>query len=446
MTAMDQAFIRAYRQQGEEAMPSIAARPAVPLSEMLVEEPAGAAAPASARRAAEMVSLQEAAATSLGDAGSIERLFTRLARPSSGSIEATLPKRNMVSAAETLGIVRPILRADPGAANVPLSAVLAPHNPAIRDKRAAETPRNVSLEVPLGEKSADEISAAAAAAAIATSVAVESETAAAMEPAALARPTANLWSLASSDMAESPASPAEEAASSAEACAAAPAPWQPLLQVEHVVWPRICTQLHMVAVRQLDRLAAAILAAAESGRKALAVGGCRAGDGATTLLLCAARQLARSGMRVLAADACFDDPQLARRLGMLPDLGWQDVLAGRAALEEAIIVSTEDRLALLPAATRPSSPKNDFALASALDASLDELVQHYDVILVDVGSLEDRLSHMPPMLGGASRLDAAVVVHNLRSTNAVGLAKVERKLADAGVAEVGVIENFVRSS
>ena len=166
-----------------------------------------------------------------------------------------------------------------------------------------------------------------------------------------------------------------------------------MLHVDHVVWPRICTQLHMVAVQQLDQLTAALLNAVESGRKALAVGGCRAGDGATTMLLCAARQLARRGLRVLAADACFHDPQLARRLGMLPDVGWQDALAGRVPLEEAIIVSAEDRLALLPAATRPSSLRKAFALTGALNASLDELAQHYDVILVDVGSLEDCLSH-----------------------------------------------------
>ncbi len=81
-----------------------------------------------------------------------------------------------------------------------------------------------------------------------------------------------------------------------------------------------------------------------------------------------------------------------------------------------------------------------------MDASLDELAGHYDVILVDVGSLEDCLSQTPPTLGGGSRLDAAVVVHNLRSTDAAGLAGVERKLADAGVVQVGVIQNFVRSS
>ena len=75
--------------------------------------------------------------------------------------------------------------------------------------------------------------------------------------------------------------------------------------------------MQAVAARQMGELADA-LADAASDHKVLAVGGCRAGDGATTMLLCAARLLAQRGFRVLLADAAFDDPQLARRLGMRP--------------------------------------------------------------------------------------------------------------------------------
>ncbi len=169
------------------------------------------------------------------------------------------------------------------------------------------------------------------------------------------------------------------------------------------------------------------------------------------MLLCAARLLAQRGFRVLLADAAFDDPQLARRLGMAPQAGWEEVLAGRLPLEEVIIDSTADRLAVLPA-VKPSagdggdnSAGSGAGLETGLAASLDVLKQHYDFILVDAGPLQDRCAAGLPALGSGSGLDAAIVIHNLRTTSAERLAEVQAGLSAAGVVQIGVIQNFVRS-
>ena len=169
------------------------------------------------------------------------------------------------------------------------------------------------------------------------------------------------------------------------------------------------------------------------------------------MLLCAGRLLARRGFRVLLADAAFDDPQLAGRLGMLPQAGWEDVLAGRLPLEEVIIDSTADRLAVLPAVKPQSGDHGEPRRHCRHDRPGNGLgrqprrccKQHYDFILVDVGPLEDRSAGLPA-LGSGNRLDAAVVVHNLRGTSADRLAEVQRGLGAAGVVQIGVIQNFVR--
>ena len=241
------------------------------------------------------------------------------------------------------------------------------------------------------------------------------------------------------------------AATAAPTTAPTTAPtWRPMLEVDHFVWPRICQQLHTVAVRQMEELADALLAAAGKDHKVLAVGGVRAGDGATTMLLCAGRLLARRGFRVLLADAAFADPQVARQLGMLPQAGWEDVLAGRLPLEEVIIESTADRLAVLPTVPPPSGDRGRNAAGdlagkeAALAASLDVLAQHYDFVLVDVGPLEDRPRP------ACRRWEAAAGWRRpswstIRATaSAQRLAEVQSSLAAAGVAQIGVIQNFVR--
>jgi Mrp family chromosome partitioning ATPase len=135
---------------------------------------------------------------------------------------------------------------------------------------------------------------------------------------------------------------------------------------------------------------------------------------------------------------------------MAPQAGWEEVMAGRLPLEEVIIDSKADRLAVLPTLSPPSSDQGDRGAddvagrENALAASLDLLRQHYDFVLVDVGPLEDRAGAGLPALGSANRLEAAVVVHNPRTVSAERLAEVQGDLAAAGVAQIGVIQNFVR--
>jgi Mrp family chromosome partitioning ATPase len=397
----------------------------------------------------------------------IERLFTNLAKPGAPSAPTAPSSGRAVSARDTLGLVPPRARA----AAEPRTAAAPPLQPQASPSPAAETPRvtlskqldaTINLRLAPGSSASAEDAAGQArqqaepdpvAPALDAVDVSESPAPSAASAATEVVPLAplSLWSqesFAPTDLPESAAAVEEPPPATASAPAAT---WRPMLQVEHFVWPRICGQLQMIALGQMEELAGALLAAAGEDHKVLAVGGCRAGDGATTMLLCAGRLLARRGFRVLLADAAFADPQLARRLGMLPQAGWEDALAGRLPLEEVIIDSTADRLAVLPAVpsqSGESSDGGDDALArkeAALAASLDLLRQHYDFVLVDVGPLEGRREAGLPALGSASGLKAAIVIHNLRATSPERLAEVEDSLSAAGVAQIGVIQNFVRS-
>ena len=103
---------------------------------------------------------------------------------------------------------------------------------------------------------------------------------------------------------------------------AAPVPaereFKPAWEVDHFTWPRLCRRLIARAAEELDRLADALLAANSQGRKVLAMAGCRRGEGATTLLLCAARRLAERGIKPVLVDADLGRPRLAKRLGVQP--------------------------------------------------------------------------------------------------------------------------------
>ena len=202
--------------------------------------------------------------------------------------------------------------------------------------------------------------------------------------------------------------------------------------------------MHERASGQVERLAEVLAAGIAVGRKVVAASSCRRGDGCTTILLCAAQRLAQRGRKVVIVDADFDHPQLAGRLGLLPDTGWEEVLAGRQPLEEAVIESDQDRIAVLPlgAPQRSEDDRDPGTLDPA--AAMDVLRRHYDLVLVDLGPFGEA----PSEAGGRLKpiepwLDAVVLVHDVTSTPRADLAAARSRVRQSGVFETGVVENFV---
>ena len=210
--------------------------------------------------------------------------------------------------------------------------------------------------------------------------------------------------------------------------------FQPAFQVEQFAWSAGATRLGRAAGIQLDRLADGLSGGLSEGRRVAALAGRRRGEGSTTLLLCAARRLAERGLKIIMVDADFDNPALARRLGLLPETGWEDVLAGRIPVGEAVIESHADALAVLPL----RGPLAADANALPTGQTFATLRKHYDLVLVDLGQLD-------PVAQSVARkgIEAVVLVRNVRLTPPEELAALGSGLAASGIWEAGVAENFV---
>ncbi len=235
----------------------------------------------------------------------------------------------------------------------------------------------------------------------------------------------------------------ERAQSLAADSASSEEPFQPSFQVDSFAWPSGCTRLSMAAGESIDQLAEALRGQAAEGRRVMAMSGCRRGDGCTTLLLCVARRLAEQGLRVAMVDADFDNPLLARRLGLLPEVGWEEVFTARRPIQDVIIESVHDRLALLPlCGSLPCGACPADGVPDAA-AALHPLREHYDLVLVDLGEFTDD----PAGGTGVAHavidwIDAAVLVHNVRATTEEERNRTRRRARAAGLAEAGVAENF----
>ncbi len=221
--------------------------------------------------------------------------------------------------------------------------------------------------------------------------------------------------------------------------------FKPAWQVDRFTWPKVCRRLMARADDEFDRLADALLAANARGEKVLGIAGCSRGEGASTLLLCVARRLAERGVSLALVDADTSRPRLAKRLGVQPQLGWNQTSDEEGTLlDHAVIESVSNNLTLAGICEPESHDSHTGGDWSRLGPCLETLRNHFEMTLVDLGPLENIASlgdSLGRMAGG--RIDAVLLIHNRRVTSDDRLAAVERELTTAGVALAGLIENFV---
>lgn|GEM_PF-1964963 len=218
--------------------------------------------------------------------------------------------------------------------------------------------------------------------------------------------------------------------------------FRPAWQVDRFTWPRVCRRLMSRATDEWDRLADALLNMAAGGCKVLAFAGCRRGEGATTLLLCAANRLAERGIKIAMLDADFNRPRLAKRMGIQPQIGWNETAGGdENNLHQAVVETADGNLALT--AMRESTGEPPAADWPRCNECLGQLRNHYDLVLVDLGPLENVVNAENASWDGVGNLNAVLLVHNRRITPKESLNVMQGRLTDAGVNVAGVVENFV---
>lgn len=220
-------------------------------------------------------------------------------------------------------------------------------------------------------------------------------------------------------------------------------PFRPLLEVDRFLWSEECGRFGRAVEGQLEGLAEQIAEEARLGRKIVGVASCRRGDGCTTLTLSLAPRLAALGLKVLLVDSDFYNPVLGHRLGLIPENGWEEVLADHLPMEEVIVESIHDRLALLPLKGPAPGRSYDLGGDPQPRTSLEQAAEHYDLVLVDVGRFhrhDSKNSNLPQPDG--CWLQSLVLLHNVRSTPDEDLTRNRQRVRAAGIHEMGIVENF----
>jgi Mrp family chromosome partitioning ATPase len=230
----------------------------------------------------------------------------------------------------------------------------------------------------------------------------------------------------------------------AQQAAPVEARFRPALEVDSFRWSAEADELCFKNKPRWQAAIDALLAADDAGRSLVGVCGMARGAGATLVTGCLARLLVHAGKTVAIVDGDFATAGLAKSFGIAAEIGWEDVLAGRAPLADAVVHALEDRLSVLPLVSGglPAAEKLD-AIHASISAGV--LRYHYDLVLFDLGSLADELQGpVARRVVRRCRLDAVLLV------DGAGIARsqdnVRATAPEIAAACLGVIENGSRAA
>jgi Mrp family chromosome partitioning ATPase len=218
--------------------------------------------------------------------------------------------------------------------------------------------------------------------------------------------------------------------------------FRPLLEVDSLAWPEVCTSLLAHGRSAWERFAEQLAERIVDDNKTLALMSCRRGEGRTTIALATGRLMAERGLRCVIVDCDFDNPSLAKRCGVSPQLGWGEVVDGGLPFGESLVAAVENQVSIMPWRGSAAGLSQHPAIGRAT-AGFQQLREHFDLVILDAialgaSSAEKQLPVLASIVGPCS----VHLVCDPRNTTPVELAGGVARLRRASIKVAGIIENF----
>jgi Mrp family chromosome partitioning ATPase len=213
---------------------------------------------------------------------------------------------------------------------------------------------------------------------------------------------------------------------------------EPAVYVKDLDAPLVALPLPQPAAENRYRLAAARLEAAIEARRGngkrearnmgrlVLITSSEDGDGKTTTALHVATALSQAmGRRVALVEADTERPGLSTMLGLGPQRGLAEVMAGTISIDDVLLRGADSGPLLLPAGTDGGRSVRPGALL----ASLNALREYHDYVVVDCSSLSR--SADAAVLGRAA--DGVVLVVRAGATSSHALSAALEALVDTPI-------------
>lgn len=216
--------------------------------------------------------------------------------------------------------------------------------------------------------------------------------------------------------------------------------FNPVWEVDQLQWPEVCLRLIESKTDTFSQVARHLVEACQEGLQVLAVTSPQSGEGRTTVACCLAKLASSQGLKVAILDGDIDNPTLCLQTNLEIENDWCTAIVNQMALEEVAVHSIDDQLTLIPLnqPVNPDELSNDDLRISDM---IRELSESFDLVILDTGSMNSP-NGMLISLAEQGLISAAIAVVDHRNTTSQRVDACIRRIRQAGVTSIGVVENF----
>lgn len=172
----------------------------------------------------------------------------------------------------------------------------------------------------------------------------------------------------------------------------------------------------------------------QAGRKTLAIGCAREGEGASYLAANLAILFAQLGRKTLLIDADMRQPRQHQLFNLGNAKGLSDILAGRAEVAIASPIKSFPTLSVLPSGSPPPNPA-ELLMRPAFGALLHSLESEYDVILIDTSSSQ----HVSDFQSVAAHTGGVLITARRNVSRLAALTELKEKIILTGAQVIGAV-------
>ena len=187
--------------------------------------------------------------------------------------------------------------------------------------------------------------------------------------------------------------------------------------------------------KRYQQIAERMSDAVKTGLQSVLVTSSQSGEGRSTVAIGIAMAAAATGIRVALIDADTQAPTLADDLRLDLQYGWVDTVRGGLPIKEIAVHAVEDGVTLIP--LMPPVGRTE-ATAYEVTQLIDLLKGKFELLVIDGPSFVTSAAKQI-----ATSVDSAILVRDIRRTDATTISEMSERLLDAGVQGVGIVDNFV---
>ncbi|MCY2975871.1 MAG: P-loop NTPase [Planctomycetota bacterium] len=217
-------------------------------------------------------------------------------------------------------------------------------------------------------------------------------------------------------------------------------PVTPTWEVDEFLWPATVSGLMQNQPDAIRDIGLHLQHASSNGLRTLAITSGERGVGRSTVAMCIAKAVSKTGLRVALVDCDCECPSLVDQLNLEVAHGWQECILNNVPLDEVAVHAVKEKITFFPLLSAWSNSQVE-QHQIRINKLLKRIALGYDLVILDCNRIHGKQQTLCG-LGDEQVIDAALVIVDAQLSLRQRVDGAIETLRRSNINSIGIAENF----